>query len=111
MGYMVFKKLAEKLVSEREKHSSLATNPLEVDFDHREKIFLNKMTHSALNMYERKCDIKNFSELALSDPENESHNDIMNELFENGVKDPFEAERLSKLTENQKFLRDLGLID
>jgi len=109
MGYMVFKKLAQKLVQEREKHTSVASNPLDVDFDDRKRLFLNKMTHSALEMYERKCDINNFSKLVLSDPENESHNRIMDELFASGVKDPFEESKLTKLSENKRFLRDLGL--
>ena len=104
MGY-IFRRLAQKLVQEREKHNSVATNPLVVDFDDRKKLFLNKMTHSALDLYERKCDINNFSKLVLSDPENDSHNKIMDELFANGVKDPFEME----LSENKRFLRDLGL--
>lgn len=106
MGY-IFKKLAHKLAQERERQTSVATNPLEVDFDDRKNLFLNKMTHSALDMYERQCDIKNFSKLVLSNPENDSHSKIMDELFSNGVKDPFDD--LSQLSDNKRFLRDLGL--
>ena len=69
MGYMVFKKLAQKLVQEREKQTSRSTNPIE-----DKNVFLNKMTYSALNLYERKCDVNNFSKLVLSAPENDSHN-------------------------------------
>lgn len=104
MGYMVFKKLAQKLVQEREKRASASTNPIG-----NENVFLNKMTHSALNLYEHKCDVKNFSKLVLSDPENESHNRIMDELFASGVKDPFEENKLTQLSDNKRFLRDLGL--
>lgn len=110
MGY-VFRKLAQKLVQERERQTSAATNPLAVDFDDRKKLFLNKMTHSALDMYERKCDVNNFSKLVLSDPENTSHDRIMNELFASGVKDPFETKNLTKLSENKSFLHDLGILD
>ncbi len=105
----MFKKLAQKLAQEREKQYSIATNPLEVDFEDRKKLFLNKMTHSALDLYERKCDINNFSKLVLSDPENDSHNRIMDELFASGVKDPFGDDKLMKLSDNKRFLRDLGL--
>lgn len=105
MGY-IFKKLAQKLVQEREKRTSATTNPIE-----NENVFLNKMTHSALNMYERKCDVKNFSKLVLSNPENDSHNKIMDELFSKGIKDPFENEKLFELSNNKKFLKDLGLMD
>lgn len=62
-------------------------------------------------MYERKCDIKNFTKLALSDPENDSHNKIMDELFAKGVIDPSEDEKLLELSDNTRFLKDLGLID
>ncbi len=103
MGY-IFKKLAQKLILEREKHTSGTTNPIE-----DKNVFLNKMTHSALNLYERNCDIKNFSKLVLSDPENDSHNRIMDELFASGVKDPFDKSKLTQLSDNKRFLRDLGL--
>ena len=105
----MFKKLAQKLVQERERQTSLATNPLNVDFEGRKSLFLNKMTHSALDMYERKCDIKHFSQLVTSNPENQSHNRIKDELFASGVKDPFSDEELLELSANKRFLQDLGL--
>lgn len=37
---MMFKKLAQKLSLERQKHNSVATNPLSVDFDDRKAFFL-----------------------------------------------------------------------
>ena len=104
----MFKKLAQKLVREREKQTSLATNRLSVDFEERKSLFLNKMTHSALDMYERECDIKHFSQLVTSNPENQSHNRIMDELFASGVKDPFSDEELLELSANKRFLHDLG---
>ena len=62
----MFKKLAQKLNLEKKKHSSAAINPLDVDFEGRKSVFLDKLTRTAVNMYERKCDIKNFTKLALS---------------------------------------------
>ncbi len=108
---MMFKKLAQKLTLEREKHNSVATNPLSVDFDSKKSVFLNKLTKTAVNLYERNCDIKNFTKLALSDPENNSHDEIMTQLFSKGVVDPSDDERLMELSENSRFLRDLGLIE
>ncbi len=108
---MMFKKLAQKLSLEREKHNSVATNPLSVDFDNKKSIFLNKLTKTAVNLYERNCDIKNFTKLALSNPENNSHNEIMNQLFSKGVVDPTDDERLMELSDNSRFLRELGLIE
>lgn len=107
----MFKKLVQKLHSEKLKRSNAAINPLEVDFDDRKKEFLNKLTKNAVNMYERQHDIKNFSKLVLSDPENQSHNDIVDELFSKGIIDPLEDEKLLKLSDNSRFLRDLGLLD
>ena len=108
---MMFKKLAKKLNKDRQKLSSAAINPLEVDFDDRKSVFLDKLTRTAVNMYERKCDIKNFSKLVLSDPENDSHNKIMDELFSKGIIDASDDEKLLELSDNSRFLRDLGLID
>ena len=108
---MMFKKLAQKLNKDRQKLSSAAINPLEVDFDDRKSVFLDKLTRTAVNMYERKCDIKNFSKLVLSDPENDSHNKIMDELFSKGIIDASDDEKLLERSDNSRFLRDLGLID
>ncbi len=108
---MMFKKLAQKLSLEREKHNSVATNPLNVNFDDRRSVFLNKLTKTAVNLYERNCDVRNFTKLALSNPENQSHNEIMDELFSQGVIDPSDDEKLMELSNNSRFLRDLGLIE
>ncbi len=108
---MMFKKLAQKLNLHKTKVSNPTINPIDVDFDGRKSVFLDKLTKTAVNMYERKCDIKNFTKLALSDPENDSHNKIMNELFSDGVIDTTDDEKLLQLSDNTRFLKDLGLID
>lgn len=108
---MMFKKLAQKLNLEKTKKQCAAINPIDVDFEGRKSVFLDKLTRTAVNMYERKCDINNFTKLALSDPENDSHNKIMDELFSKGVVDPSDDEKLLELSDNTRFLRDLGLID
>ena len=66
---------------------------------------------SFLYFYEKQCDIKNFTKLVLSDPENTSHNKIVEDLFKSGAKDPLENEKLTQLAENSKLLKDLGLLD
>ncbi len=108
---MMFKKLAQKLSKERKKYSNVATNPLDVDFEGKKSVFLDKLTKTAVNIYERNCDVKNFSKLVLSDPENNSHNRIMDELFSEGVVDASDDEKLLELSDNTRFLRDLGLTD
>ncbi|MBO6088578.1 hypothetical protein J6P92_09600 [bacterium] len=111
MGYTVFKKLAQKLSADREKFNSSATNPITVDFDNQKKEFLNKLTHSALNMFEHQSDVKKFTQLVLSDPENKSHNEIVEKLFTQGVIDFDDDVKLMELSDNSRFLRDLGLTE
>lgn len=108
---MMFKKLVQKLNIEKEKTSRAAINPIDVDFDTRKNDFLNKLTQNAVKMYERKCDVKNFTKLVLSDPENTSHNDLVNQLFKHGVIDPADEKRLLELSDNTRFLKDLGLME
>ena len=108
MGYMVFKKLAQKLASDRQKYTGTATNPID-SFD--KHAFLNKLTNNAVELYERKSDIKKFTKLVLSDPENTSHNNIVNSLFSKGAIDPEDDEKLMELSDNKRFLKDLGLLD
>lgn len=109
VGYTVFKKLAQKLSQEREKKFSPASNPITVDFENRQNEFLNKLTHSALNLYERQADIKKFTNLVLSDPENDSHNKIVEELFKDELNSFDDDAKLLELSDNSRFLRDLGL--
>lgn len=109
-GYkFMFKKLAQKLSLQRKKQAAI--NPIDVDFEARKSLFLNKLTKNALDMYERSCDIKNFSKLVLSDPENDSHDKLVERLFQEGVIDAGDDERLLELSDNRRFLRDLGLTE
>ncbi len=109
---MMFKKLAQHLSADRERQqSSLAINPIDVDFDHRKNVFLNKMSKNAVEAYERQADIKKFTKLALSDPENTSHNKIVDALFSHGIVNIEDNEKLKKLSDNTRFLKDLGLIE
>lgn len=106
----MFKKLAERLnIANARKINYKMTVPFEKRYPKEE--FLNGLTQRAVDMYEKQCDINRFTELALSDPENMSHNQIMDELFADGVVDPFLDEKLDMLSDNRRFLRDLGLID
>lgn len=106
---MLFQKLAQKLNTQKLNATSGMINPIDVN-THRNK-FLDNLTKNALKMYEKRCDIKNFSKLVLSNPENTSHDGIMKELFAKGVIDPFEDDKLAHLANNKKLLKDLGLND
>ena len=55
---------------------------------------------------EKQNDIKNFTNLVMN---TEVDMDRMNELFKNGVEDPFERFDTGKLVDNEKFLTDLNV--
>lgn len=104
----MFEKLAKKLKSQYMEHNfSPMTSPLK---DDENVSALKKMSKHALNLYERKTDINNFTKLVLSNPENDSHNKIVDDLFaKDGKINPFSDEALFELSENSSFLEDLGL--
>lgn len=79
----IFDMLAQKLNIKNSKHQIAgATNPIEENSGNE---FLNTMSKHALKLYEKQCDIKNFTKLALSDPENTSHNERVEQLLKDGV--------------------------
>lgn len=108
----LFKELSEKLNINHKKASNQGMiKPIDVNFDTSKNEFLDNLSKHALKLYEKKCDVKNFTKLVLSDPENSSHNDIVKQLFESGAKDPLEDKKLADLADNNKLLKDLGLLD
>lgn len=108
----MFKKLVSKMNNQRKQKAIQGMlNPLACDFDENKNEFLDKLSRQAIQMFEKKCDIKNFSKLVLSDPENTSHIEMTQEMIKQGkIVDPFEDEKLAQLADNEKFLKDLGLI-
>lgn len=108
----LFKKLSEKLSTKGKKtFNNGMIKPIDVSFDTSKNEFLDGLSKRALKLYEKQHDIKKFSKLVLSDPENTVHNELVDELFRNGAIDPLEDEKLEKLADNSRFLRDLGLTE
>ena len=107
----MFKKLAQKLKMENTENTCFPmSSPMNSIKEESKKTFLNSWSKHALDLYERKTDIKNFTRLAISDSENISHNKIVDELFRNGkISDPFSDDALFNLSDNKRFLKDLGL--
>lgn len=107
----MFRKLVSKLSNRsRQNITQGNTNPILAGGEPIKNEFLNSLSKRALEMYQRQCDIKNFSKLVTSDPENNSHIEMMQERFKEGIIDPFEDEKLANLANNEKFLKDLGLL-
>ena len=69
----------------------------------------SEISSNALELFQRDCDINKFNKIALSDSDDLSHLDRMNELFSQGVIDVFEDDVLSSLVTNSKLWDDLGL--
>lgn len=106
----MFKKLAEQLKMYNKTNVAPVTKPFSEEFLTPKNEFLTSLSKKAVELYEKQTDINNFSKLVLSNPENTSHNSLVNELFEDGVVDPFIDAKLANLADNEKFLKDLGLM-
>lgn len=92
--------------------SSVATNPINNPYKNIDRSLLideTAISNEAVNMYQKEQDVNQFNQLAMSDPEDLSHEDIIAGLFSNGVSDPLSDEMAGELAGNEKLLGDLGL--
>ena len=69
----------------------------------------SEISANAIELFQRDCDINKFNKIALSDAEDFSHLDRMNELFAEGVVDVYEDDVLSNLVTNSKLWDDLEI--
>lgn len=92
--------------------SGVVTNPISnpyKDIDRSLLIDETAISSEAVNLYEREQDIKQFNSLAMSNPEDLSHEEIISNLFNNGVSDPLAEEATASLSSNERLWEDLGL--
>ena len=68
-----------------------------------------EISANAIELFQRDCDINKFNKIAMSDANDLSHLDLMNELFSQGVVDVHEDDVLSSLVTNSKLWDDLEL--
>ena len=68
-----------------------------------------EISSSAIELFQRDCDINKFNKIAMSDANDFSHLDRMNELFAQGVVDVYEDDVLSSLVNNSKLWEDIEL--
>ena len=104
----LFHMLAQKL-NIRKQNSNTSFDGATCPFSDTGNEFINKMSKHALKLYERQSDIKNFTKLALSDPENTSHNELVEKLLSENVIDPLADEVIARLSDNEDLLNDLDL--
>lgn len=92
--------------------SSVVTNPLKNPYQNTDKSLLideTAISGQAIKLYQKEQDIKQFTNLAMSNPEDLSHEDIIANLFDKGVVDPFSDDVFGELSQNQKLWNDLAL--
>ena len=68
-----------------------------------------EISANAIELFQRDCDINKFNKIAMSDSDDLSHLELMNELFAQGVVDVYEDDVLSSLVTNSKLWDDLEL--
>lgn len=92
--------------------SGVVTNPINNPYKNTDKNLLideTAISNEAINLYQRDQDISNFSKLAMSDPQDLSHEEIIANLFDKGVNDPFSDQALQEVAGSQRLLDDLSL--
>ena len=104
----IMKKLSERIsnILKKEPQTSYSTVP----DNNAKQSLLRKLSKSALNLYVKHSDIKHFTKLVLSDPENLEHENLVRDLINKGeISDIMSDKSILDLTENDKFMKDLGL--
>lgn len=92
--------------------SGVVTNPINNPYNTDNKNYLideTAISDEAVNLYQKEQDIKQFTNLATSDPDDQSHEEIISQLFGQGVPDLFSNDTFSELASNQNLLNDLEL--
>lgn len=92
--------------------NGVVTNPINNPYKNIDRSLLideTAISNEAVSMYQKEQDINQFNKLAMSDPEDLSHDEIISGLFTNGVSDPLSDEMAEELSVNPKLLEDLGL--
>ncbi len=68
-----------------------------------------EISANAIELFQKDCDIKKFTKIAMSDSNDFSHLDRMKELFADGISDPYEDDVLKELINNPKLWDDLKI--
>lgn len=92
--------------------TGIATNPVSNPYKNLDRNLLideTAVSHEAVKLYEKEQDVKQFTSLVTSDPDDLSHEQIVAGLFSKGVSDPLSEESVTGLASNKKLLEDLSL--
>ena len=66
-----------------------------------------EISSNAMELFRKDLDVKKFTQIALSNPEDKSYLQRMQELFSEGVIDVFEDDVIDELVTNKKLWDDL----
>ena len=76
-------------------------------------IDVGDISKDAYYLYQREKDVKQFTQLAMSGMEDKSYNDRVEELFSQGVTDPFLVDNTELLARdlmlNEEFVKDIEI--
>ncbi len=92
--------------------SGVATNPINNPYKNIDRNLLideTAISDEAVNLYQKEQDVKQFSTLAMSNPEDLSHEEIINSLFKSGASDLFSDEAMQELAGNTRLLDDIAM--
>ena len=67
-----------------------------------------EISANAMQLFQKDLDVRKFTKLASQNPEDLSYLEQMQDLFSQGVVDPFEEDVLSELVTNSKLWDDLN---
>lgn len=90
--------------------SSVVTNPIHNPYKNADRSLLideTAISDEAVNLYQKDLDVKNFTKLSMSNPDDMSHEELISGLFDKGVSDIFSDETIEELASNPKLLEDL----
>lgn len=109
-GINISDELNNSQLSEQIGVSGVVTNPINNPYKNIDKSLLideTAISDEAVNLYQKEQDVSKFKSLAMSDPQDLSHEEIVANLFNNGVTDVFSDNALTELSSNQNLLNDL----
>ena len=68
-----------------------------------------EISSNAMELFQKDCDIKKFNKIAMSDENDFSYLERMQELFADGIIDTYEDDVMSEIANNPKLWSDLEL--
>ena len=88
--------------------NNIRSNLIKSGYNKNPYVDRTEISSSAMELFQRDLDIKKFAKLAAENPEDLSYMEKIQQLFADGVVDPFEEDTMSELVTNSKLWDDLN---